>query len=177
MKVVFLDRDGVINQYPGDAEYIKNWGEFKFIPKSIDGIKILRQKDFKIFVISNQAGVGKGLYSQQDLELLTQNMHKALKEQGTSVDKVYYCTHKKEANCSCRKPKTGLLENALAEFNIKPNKVYFIGDSFIDMNTARNFSIPTILVLSGKEQLTNRSNWPFEPDYIFPNLFSAAKSL
>jgi len=177
MKVVFLDRDGVINEYPGHGEYVTHHREFKFIPGSIEGIKKLREKGFKIFVVSNQAGVNKGLYSQKDLDAITKKMLQGFKRKGVAVDGIYYCTHGSEDNCNCRKPRTGLLEKAIENCAHKAKFTFFVGDSFRDMNAARSFKAKTILVLSGREKISNRRNWEFEPDYIFDNLLLAAHYL
>ena len=174
MKVVFLDRDGVINEYPGHGKYVTNHRNFSFIPGSIEGIKKLKNKGFKVFVVSNQAGVSKGLYSQKDLDEITKKMVKGLKGKGIGVDGVYYCTHSDEDNCACRKPKTGLLEKAIEDSTLKTKLTFFVGDSFKDMEAARSFGAKTILVLSGKEKISNRNNWEFEPDYVFDNLLLAA---
>jgi D-glycero-D-manno-heptose 1,7-bisphosphate phosphatase len=104
-------------------------------------------------------------------------MVKGLKKKGVEVDGVHYCTHRNEDNCDCRKPKTGLLEEAIKDFVHKTKHTFFVGDSFQDMNAARAFGAKTILVLSGKEKISNRSNWEFEPDYVFDNLLLAAHYL
>ena len=177
MKVVFLDRDGVINKYPGHGEYVTHHREFDFIPGSLEGVRKLKEKGFKLYVVSNQAGVSKGLYSQKDLDAITRKMFQGLKKKGVKVDGVYYCTHQNEDNCNCRKPKTGLLEKAIEDSSHKTKLTFFVGDSFKDMNAAKSFGAKTILVLSGKEKISNRSNWEFEPDYIFDNLLLAAHYL
>lgn len=175
--VIFLDRDGVINQYPGHGNYLTSWKEFKFIPGSIEGIRKLTEAGFKIFVISNQAGVAKGLYRQQDLDEIDKNMSKAIVKAKGKLAGIYYCTHFPDEGCNCRKPKTGLLQKALGRNSALGEKVFFIGDSFIDMATARNFSAKSILVLSGREKIADRANWEFEPDYVFDNLLLAAHYL
>jgi histidinol-phosphate phosphatase family protein len=177
MKVAFLDRDGVINKYPGDHAYVTSWKEFHLIPGSIEGIRKLNQKDFRVFVISNQAGVSKGLYSQKALDEIDKRMLAAFRKHKVKVDGIYYCTHREEDNCACRKPKTGLLTKALQETGISEPEVFFVGDSFIDMNTARNFGAKAILVFSGKEKISNRPKWDFEPDYLCDNLLMAAHYL
>jgi len=177
MKVVFLDRDGVINQYPGDTKYVNNWGEFKFIPGSIEGIKKLNSCGFKLYVVSNQAGVSKGLYSQEDLDEINENMLKELKVQGTKIDGIHYCTHSKGDNCDCRKPKAGLLRQAVLNSGMTFKSSFLVGDSFMDMEAARCFGAKTLLVLSGKEKASNRDQWEFEPDYVFADLKSAADYL
>jgi len=177
MKVVFLDRDGVINEYPGDTKYVNNWGEFKFIPGSIKGIKKLNTCGFKLYIISNQAGVSKGLYTQENLEEIDENMLKELKAQGAEIKGIYYCTHLTTENCDCRKPKTGLLKQAIANLGTNLEISFFIGDSFRDMEAARCFGAKSILVLSGKEKESRRDQWEFEPDYVFDNLQVAADYL
>ncbi|MDP2923247.1 MAG: D-glycero-beta-D-manno-heptose 1,7-bisphosphate 7-phosphatase [Candidatus Omnitrophota bacterium] len=176
-KVIFLDRDGVINKYPGDTRYITNTQEFQFIAGSIEGLRKLREKGFILFVISNQAGVSKGIYSQKELNDITKKMIKDLKKRGITLDGIYYCTHTTEQNCICRKPKTGLLHKALSDIHVKPQVSFFIGDSFRDMKAAKDFGAKPVLVLSGKEKISNRKNWEFEPDYIFDNLLIAAHYL
>ncbi len=175
MRVVFLDRDGVINKYPGDRDYVKNWQEFSFLPGSIEAIRLFNDNGFKVFVISNQAGVSKGIYSQQALDDITSRMLKEVEEKGAHIDGVYYCLHTDSDNCSCRKPKTGLLEEAVEQLGEKPEVCFFVGDSFRDMEAARKFGCYNVLVLSGKESMENRDKWPFHPDYVLPDLLSAAK--
>jgi len=177
MKVVFLDRDGVINEYPGDTKYVNNWGEFKFIPGSVEGIKKLNTCGFKLYVISNQAGVSKGVYTQKNLEEINKNMLKEFKTQGAEIKGIYYCTHQTLDNCDCRKPKIGLLKQAIANSGVNPEISFFIGDSFQDMEAARCFGAKSILVLSGKEKESRRDQWEFEPDYVFDNLQAAADYL
>ena len=177
MKVVFLDRDGVINEYPGDRNYVTAWGEFRFIPNGIEAIKLLKEHNYKIFVASNQAGVAKGLYSEDDLNYITDNMLKIIRSRGADLDGVYYCMHRDEDNCDCRKPKPGLIKKALDTLGEKPRVCFFIGDSFRDMKAARAAGCKAVLVFSGKEKPGNRGNWEFEPDYIFGDLLEAARYL
>lgn len=174
MKVVFLDRDGVINKQPPHNGYIKSWKEFKFISGSIEAIRRFNINGFKVFIVSNQSGVAKGLYTQKDLDIITKNMLSIFKKKGAYVDGVYYCTHRTEDNCNCKKPKVGLLEKAVYSFKDKIEKAFLIGDSSVDMETAKNFNAISILVLSGKEKISNRANWNFKPDYVFDNLLVAS---
>lgn len=176
-KVVFLDRDGVINLFPGDGKYVNSWREFKFLQGSIEGIKKLNSKGFVIFVISNQSGVGRGLYNENDLNNINKVMLDNLKKHNACFTGIYYCTHHPKDNCDCRKPKIGLLKKAIADSGIIPEISFFVGDSFLDMKTAKDFGAKSILVLSGKEKISNRDNWEFTPDYIFNNLLEAADYL
>jgi D-glycero-D-manno-heptose 1,7-bisphosphate phosphatase len=150
------------------------WEEFKFIPGSIEGIRKLNQAGFTIFVVSNQTGVAKGLYTAGELERINKEMLKQLKKEGAYISASYYCTHLSSDNCDCKKPKPGLMEEAVCKLCEKPIMSFFIGDTFVDMKAAQNFGAKTILLLSGKEKIVNRNSWEFEPDYVFDNLFLAA---
>jgi D-glycero-D-manno-heptose 1,7-bisphosphate phosphatase len=177
MKVVFLDRDGVVNKYPGDGDYVKNVREFKLIPGALEGIRKLNDKGFKVFIVSNQAGVAKGIYSKRELDKITHTMLNTFKKNKAYVDGVFYCIHTNEDNCDCRKPKPGMLHHIVETHGLEPTMTFFVGDSFIDMQTARAFGARTVLVLSGKEKVSNRKNWEFEPDFVFDSLLIAAHYL
>ena len=175
MKVIFLDRDGVINKYPGDKLYVTSLRKFKFLPRAKKAISLLSKRGYKIFVASNQAGVGKGTYAQKTLDAITARMLSDIRIAGGRIDKAYYCTHRKEANCLCRKPKPGLLKKAAREFKFNLKSAYFIGDTIHDVLTARAAGCKSVLVLTGKEKLANQKNWEAKPDFVFKDLLKAAK--
>jgi len=177
MRVIFLDRDGVINKYPGDKLYVTSLRKFKFLPRAKKAIVLLSKNGFKIFVVSNQAGVGKGTYSQKTLDAITVKMLVDIEKAGGRIDQVYYCTHRKETGCLCRKPKPGLLKQASREFKFNLKNSYFIGDTMRDIFTARAAGCKSILVLTGKEKLANQKNWEVKPDLVFKDLLEAAKFL
>jgi len=177
MKNIFLDRDGVINKYPGDRQYVTSLRKFRFLPRSKKAIALLSKNGWKIFVASNQAGVGKGTYAQKTLDAITARMLGNIEQAGGKIAKVYYCTHRKEIGCNCRKPKPGLLKQAAREFKVNLKKAYFVGDTIRDVLTARAAGCKSILVLNGKEKLANRKNWEVKPDFVFKDLFAAAKFL
>ncbi len=179
MKVVFLDRDGVINKYPGDFEYVKSWDEFSFLPGTSKALKQINKKGYKIFIISNQAGVGRGIYSQEALDLITKNMLAELSKGGVEISGVYYCVHRKEENCPCRKPNTGLIDIARSRmkdqgFDIDLKSSFFVGDTMRDIEAGRKSGLKTILVFSGKEKPKNSSSWSEKPDFTAMDLFEAA---
>lgn len=152
MKVIFLDRDGVINRYPGDRQYVTSLKKFRFLPGVKKAIALLHNSGFRIFIASNQAGVGRGIYSQKTLDVITAKMIFDIEAEGGKITKVLYCTHSKDAGCSCRKPKPGMLKRASREFKFSLKSAYFIGDTTRDIATAKNAGCKPILVLSGKEK-------------------------
>ncbi|MCM8801501.1 MAG: HAD family hydrolase [Candidatus Omnitrophica bacterium] len=178
--VVFLDRDGVINKYPGDKEYVKSWEEFHFLYGIKSALKELQKNGFKIFIISNQAGVAKRIYSEKALNKITENMLNELRKNRIKIDGVYYCIHQEKDNCLCRKPKTGLLDKAISKLNsegycLDPLKSYFIGDTIRDIQTGKARGLKTILVFSGKEKPEDKATWQVLPDYTALNLSEAVK--
>lgn len=177
MKAIFLDRDGVINRYPGDRLYVTSLKKFRFLPRAKKAIALLTGKGFKVFVASNQAGVGRGVYARKTLDAITAKMLKNIERAGGRIAKVYYCTHHKDAGCSCRKPKPGLLKQAAREFKFSLKGAYFIGDTIRDVLTAQAAGCKSILVLTGKEKPANRSHWEAKPDLVFKHLLAAAKFL
>ncbi len=177
-KVVFLDRDGVINKYPGDFLYVTALSEFSILPRVQQALKKLTHAGYKIFIVSNQAGVSKCVYPQETLDLITHNMLGNFKKHGIVVSGVYYCTHRPEDNCVCRKPKTGLVDMAISKLKdegLDPElqKSYFVGDTIRDIDTGRAAGLKTILVFSGKEKPENKNSWLSLPDFVARDLFEA----
>jgi histidinol-phosphate phosphatase family protein len=177
MKVIFLDRDGVINRYPGDKAYVTSLHKFNFLPGAKRAIALLTKAGFKIFVASNQAGVGRRIYSQRALDRITAYMLKEIAKAGGRIEKVYYCTHRKDAGCSCRKPKPGMLKKAAREFKFNLKSAYFVGDTIRDIHTAKNSGCKSILVLCGKEKIKDRGNWDMQPDLIKNDLLATSRFL
>ena len=176
-RVIFLDRDGVINRFPGHGGYVTRIKDFRFLPGSLKALKILTDEGYNIFVISNQAGVSRGVYSQDKLSQINNYLLKGVKKAGARIKKVFYCTHMPDHNCDCRKPNIGSVKKALqlVNKNLKTAKdSFFIGDAESDIKAGHKAGCQTILVLSGKE--TRKAvvkNWPVKPDYIVKNLLEA----
>ena len=176
MKVVFLDRDGVINEFPGNGKYVTKLKEFRFVPGSLDAIRILTQEGYSIFVVSNQAGVAKGLYTKEKLEHITRNMLRDVEAVGGKIKEVYYCTHFSHAGCECRKPEIGAVREALESSNktLKTaEKAFFVGDTESDILTGHNAGCTTIFVLSGREDRRHMRAWKIKPDYVARDLLEA----
>ncbi len=148
-KAVFLDRDGVINKkLPND--YVKDWTEFEFLPYVKEAIKLLNQAKFKIIVVTNQAGVGKGIVKKEQLHKIHQQMMDELKESGAHIDGIYYCPHLVEENCNCRKPKPGMLKKAGKEFNIDFKNSWMIGDEPKDIEAGKSAGCKTYQVTTNE---------------------------
>jgi len=180
VKAVFLDRDGVINAYPGDLKYVTTWQGFHFLPKVRAALKKLTETGYQIFIISNQAGVSKGIYSKEALDFITQNILAELAKCQIKISGVYYCIHRPEDNCPCRKPKSGLIEMAIDKlksegFDIEFNRSFFVGDTIRDIETGKTAGLKTILVFSGKEKLENKNNWRSLPDFTAQDLSQAVE--
>jgi len=176
MKIVFLDRDGVISKYyPKD--WTKKWEEFSFLPTAKEALRRLNQANYRVVIISNQAGVSKGFFTLKTLRYITKRMKEEVKKSGGKIKKVYYCPHQEQDNCLCRKPKVGLFKKAERDFGyIDFEKTFFVGDSEVDILTGKNIGTKTILVLSGKTKSKEEAeNWQKQPDYIVTDLLSAAE--
>jgi len=165
-RAVFLDRDGVLNVYlPGD--YAKTPEALVIQPGAGEAVVRLQAAGFKTILISNQQGVGKGLMTEADLAAVTAKLQAAV-----PLDAVYYCPHLKSAECSCRKPKPGMLLQAAAEHEIDLTRSFFIGDTPTDAQAAAAAGVAFLLVLTGQTQ--SAEGFPLSPAAVVENLASAA---
>ena len=150
---VFLDRDGVINVNRPD--YVKSWEEFAFLPGIFEPLRLLAQGDRAIVVISNQAAIGRGLVEEETVEEINRRMAEEIRRQGGRVDATFFCPHRPDQNCDCRKPRPGLLLKAAGELGLNLARSYFIGDAISDIEAGLAVGCSPILVLTGRggEQL------------------------
>jgi D-glycero-D-manno-heptose 1,7-bisphosphate phosphatase len=145
---IFIDRDGVINcRRPND--YVLEWSHFVFVPGIRSALKQLSNLRLPIIIISNQAAVGKGLLEPSDLENITAQLHQTLLKDGVFLSAAYYCPHLLGEDCSCRKPRPGLLLQAAHDFNIDLSRSIFIGDSDTDLQAAMAAGCKSVLFRSG----------------------------
>ncbi len=169
---VLLDRDGVINQ--DSADYIKSADEWHPIPRSLQAIALLNAHGLKVAVITNQSGIGRGLYDEENLQAMHNKMTTLCHAEGGVIDLILYCPHRPEDHCDCRKPKPGLLNQFAQQTGQTPNETYFIGDKMSDVKAAENAGVRPILVKTGKGQQTLNQH----PDFIYPvfeDLYDAAE--
>lgn len=145
-KVIFLDRDGVINKKPPKADYVKNWSEFEFLPDAIEAIKLIYQKGYDIYVITNQAGIARGFMDEQDLKNIHENMKNEFEKHNIKIKGIYYCPHGWDDGCECRKPKPGMFFQAARDHHIDLTKSIFVGDDERDIQAGNAIGCKTIIV-------------------------------
>ena len=145
---LFLDRDGVINKKL-EQRYVTNFDEFVFIKNSDIAIRKLHKIFKRILIVTNQQGIGKGIMTEDDLNLLHLQMQRKLSVDFDLIDKIYFCPCLEVDNCNCRKPKTGMLENAKLDFpDMKIEDSFLVGDSDSDIIAGKKFGLSTIKVSS-----------------------------
>ncbi|CAA6808621.1 MAG: D-glycero-D-manno-heptose 1,7-bisphosphate phosphatase (EC [uncultured Sulfurovum sp.] len=137
-KALFLDRDGVINI---DHAYVYQIDKFEFNNGIFELLKLFIAKGYVLFIVTNQSGIGRGYYSEDDFKILTNWMLKSLKEEGIEIASVHYCQHAPEENCTCRKPKTGMVDAILSQEKIDLKNSWLIGDKQSDIDLGINSKI------------------------------------
>lgn len=175
-KAIFLDRDGTIIE---DKGYMYKTEDLDFLPKVIAGLKKLQDNEYSLIIITNQAGIGKGFFSESDYLSFRNFLHNELKKQGVSISAEYFCPHhlssglgKYRIDCDCRKPKTGMLEKAAKDFDLDLKECWMIGDKSSDMGAGKKAGCKTIHVLTGREK-----NPVSDSDFTAINLVEATKCI
>ena len=148
MKLIILDRDGVINE--DSDNYVKTAKEWLPLPGSLDAIARLTKAGYTIAVATNQSGLSRGLFGLDELESMHRKMCQLAEEAGGHIDGIFYCPHLPEENCSCRKPASGLIKAIAQEFNTDLTEVPVIGDSLRDLQAGISLGCTPILVRTGK---------------------------
>ncbi len=176
MKLIILDRDGVINY---DSEhFIKNPEEWRPIPGSLEAIARLNQNGYRAVVATNQSGVGRGLFDMTMLNAIHDKMHKACALAGARIDAVFFCPHAADADCQCRKPKSGMLEEIAARYSLGTLRgVPAVGDSLRDLQSAAAVDAMPFLVLTGKGVKTQAEGGLPEGTRVFADLAAVAAAL
>jgi D-glycero-D-manno-heptose 1,7-bisphosphate phosphatase len=175
MKLVILDRDGVINH--DNASYISSTDDWQPLPGSLEAIAKLTQAGYHVVVATNQSAIGRGLLEMATLNAIHDKMHRAVMQAGGRIDAVFYCPHGQEDDCRCRKPKAGLLEEISRRFNTDLKDVSSIGDALRDLQAAAAAGAQPVLVLTGKGEETRRSSELPAGTRIYADLAAAAKSI
>lgn len=175
MKLVILDRDGVIN-YDSD-HFIKNPDEWTPIPGSLEAIARFNQAGYRVVIATNQSGIGRGLFDMAMLNTIHDKLYRALAQVGGRIDALFYCPHAADLNCQCRKPRPGMLEEIGRRFNSPLQGVPAIGDALRDLEAAAAVGAQPMLVLTGKGLRTQETGGLPQGTQVFSDLAAAAKQV
>ena len=167
-KYIFLDRDGTIIK---DKHHMYKITEIEFLPKSIEGLQRLQRDGFQFIIISNQSGVTRGLFSKDEAEYFHKEVLKRLKKKDVTIKDSFFCYHRQEDDCNCRKPKQGLVLEAAKKFNINLSEGIFIGDKDSEIQLGKNCRGTTFLIKNGQYKTT------VSPDYTVRNLIEVHQIL
>lgn len=172
-KAIILDRDGTLNE---DQGYVHKIKDFNFLPGVIEGLKLLR-KEFLFFIISNQAGIGKGFYSVEEFWKFNNYLTSQLEFNDIKIKKTFFCPHKIEDNCNCRKPYIKYINEIVSEYRIETVKSWVIGDHPSDTQLGINGGCRTIYLLTGhgKEHVKDLEEKGITPTLIAKDFLTAAK--
>lgn len=153
VKAIILDRDGTINV---EKDYLHKIEDFEFEKGAKEGLKILSSLGYILVVVTNQSGIARGYYKEEDLIVLNEYIRRILLEEGVEIKEFYYCPHhlekglgKYKIDCECRKPKTGMLDQAVKDFNIDKENSFMVGDNISDIEAGLNAKIEPVLVKTG----------------------------
>lgn len=170
-KFIFLDRDGTINV---DRGYVHKLEDFLFLPKAIDGLRILKNVGFRFMLITNQAGIGRGIFSLAQFHAFNNKLIEELDKVGVKIEKTHFCPHHPSDICECRKPNPKSVKDASREFDIDLNKSFMVGDNPSDIELGINAGLRTVYILNNHDanQIIRFSH---KPDFVADNLHKAAE--
>jgi len=174
-KVVILDRDGTVVV---DRRYLSDPAGLEFLPGAAEGLRQLHECGYRLVVITNQSGVGRGLLSLQRLYEIHERFREMVGAVGVRLEEIYFCPHIPEDNCACRKPRLGLLMRAASELHFNPANTIVVGDKVSDVEFGRRAGATTILIASEPSD-THGEAWHGEaaPDFISSDLAGAARTI
>jgi len=174
-KALILDRDGTLIE---DKNYAYKIEDLELLPGVIEGLKLL-QKEFLLFIVTNQSGIGRGYYTISEFHVYNNHLLKILNEQHIEIKKTFFCPHLKEDNCGCRKPKTKFIDMIVDEFEIDVNKSWVIGDHPSDIEFGVNSGCRTVYLTTGhgNRHLQELDSFDIRPTIICGNFFAATKEI
>jgi D-glycero-D-manno-heptose 1,7-bisphosphate phosphatase len=181
---LFMDRDGTISEEVG---YVNHPARFRLFPYTAEAIKLLNENGWLAIVVTNQAGVARGYFSEDVIIQIHEQVQRDLQNASAKLDAIYYCAHHPSVgeppyrlDCDCRKPRTGLIDRAAADFQIDLGRSWMVGDRYGDLELARNAGLHSAFVLSGYgrgEWEFQRGSWAFEPELVAEDLLEAVKRI
>lgn len=172
---IFLDRDGVIIE--NRAHYVRSWQDVEFLPGAIQALAGLAQTGFFIIIVTNQSAVGRGIITQAEAEEINKNMIGIIREHGGRIDGLFMCPHAPEEQCSCRKPRPGLIHQAASELSIDLESSVMIGDALTDLEAGSRAGITDRILLRtgrGDDQVRLAESDQHKPFRVFDSLLHAA---
>jgi D-glycero-D-manno-heptose 1,7-bisphosphate phosphatase len=155
-KALFLDRDGIINV---DYGYVYKIQKFQFTQDIFELLHLFKKQNYLFFIVTNQSGIGRGYYTIEEFNTLTLWMLKELKSKNIEIERVEFCPHAPEANCQCRKPKTGMVESILNNYSIDLANSWLIGDKQSDIDLAHNSNIAYSIAIGEREIINSKYNF------------------
>ncbi len=170
-RAIFIDRDGVINC---DFGYVFKWEDFKFIDGSVEGLRLLCSAGFLLFIITNQSGIGRGYYTDDDFSKLNIQMLNCLHMKGVNIRAVYHCPHSPGENCICRKPSPEMILRAKRDHDVDLRHSYMIGDKLSDIEAGQRAEVGTQILVGHDVAPANARLAEF---VRADNLFEAAKQI
>jgi D-glycero-D-manno-heptose 1,7-bisphosphate phosphatase len=183
-RAVFIDRDGTISEEVG---YINHLSRFRVFPYSAPAIRVLNESGWLAIVVTNQAGVARGYFSEEMIRSVHEQLKRNMESDGARLDAIYYCAHHPSLgeppyrfDCDCRKPRPGLISSAVAEFDIDAAQSWMVGDRYSDVELARNAGVNSAFVMSGYgrgEWEHQRNRWRHQPDLKAENLLEAVEAI
>lgn len=175
MKLIILDRDGVINQ--DSDNYVKTVDEFIPLPGSLEAIVRLNQAGYRVAIATNQSGIARGYYDIATLNAMHDKLRRLLNEMGGQVDMIAFCPHGPDDNCDCRKPKPGMYLDIAKRFEISLHGIPIVGDSLRDLQAAQAVDATPILVRTGKGERTITKGEGLEDIPVYEDLAAVVSSL
>jgi D-glycero-D-manno-heptose 1,7-bisphosphate phosphatase len=175
MKLIILDRDGVINH--DSPDFIKSPAEWIPIPGSLEAIARLNQAGYRVIIASNQSGIARELFDMRTLNAIHQKLHTSAQQVGATIDAIFFCPHAAIDNCDCRKPKPGMFEEISKRFNVSLKGVPTVGDSLRDLQAGFISGCTPYLVLTGKGQKTADTGGLPPGTQVFPDLAAMVNAL
>jgi len=174
-RAVFVDRDGTLNV---NIDYLSDPEKYQLYPGVAEGLRLLKEAGFLIVVITNQSGIGRGIFDDKALERVHQRMRDLLAKEGAVIDAVYYCPHHPNDKCACRKPGTALFNMAAKDLHIDPKKSFVIGDMKMDVAAGQKMGARTALVPEPRNRaktLKAMEGWEAKPDFVGDDFLSAVR--
>lgn len=174
-RVIFLDRDGVINR--DSPDYIKNWDEFEFLPGSLEAMRLLTQAGFRLIITTNQSIINRGWVPLRVLDHTHAQLRASVERAGGHIHDIFFCPHKPDEACDCRKPKPGMIRKAQRRYDIDLSGAVMIGDSAKDILSGRNAQCGTTILVqtgNGPEAIRELADRGVQPDFIAADLLDAA---